>query len=107
MATGWTDSSKTGSDQTGTALTTDPGFKKPAEGDFTLSAYSAQLSEQTGDPRWFIEGGHYNPVTGIETVKTAEETSLENAVIYNLNGQRVEKAQKGINIVNGKKVIIK
>lgn len=106
-ATGWTDSSKTGSDQTGTALTTDPGFKKPAEGDFTLSAYSAQLSEQTGDPRWFAEGGHYNPVTGIETVKTAEETSLENAVIYNLNGQRVEKAQKGLNIVNGKKVIIK
>jgi hypothetical protein len=106
-ATGWTDSSKTGSDQTGTALTTDPGFKKPAEGDFTLSAYSAQLSEQTGDPRWFAEGGHYNPVTGIETVKTAGETSLENAVIYNLNGQRVEKAQKGINIVNGKKVIIK
>ena len=47
-----------------------------------------------------------NP-TAIETVKTAEETSLENAVIYNLNGQRVEKAQKGINIVNGKKVIIK
>jgi hypothetical protein len=47
-----------------------------------------------------------NP-TAIETVKTAEETNLENAVIYNLNGQRIEKAQKGINIVNGKKVIIK
>jgi hypothetical protein len=96
-----------GYDQTGTALTTDPGFKDAANGDFTLSAYSAQCNEQTGDPRWFAEGGHYNPVTGIETVKTAEETSLENAVIYNLNGQRVEKAQKGINIVNGKKVIIK
>jgi len=96
-----------GYDKSGTALTTDPGFKKPAEGDFTLSAYSAQCNEKTGDPRWLAEGGHYNPVTGIETVKTAEETSLENAVIYNLNGQRVEKAQKGINIVNGKKVIIK
>jgi len=106
-ATGWTDSSKTGSDQTGTALTTDPGFKDAANGDFTLSAYSAQCNEQTGDPRWFAEGGHYNPVTGIETVKTAEETSLENAVIYNLNGQRVEKAQKGLYIVNGKKVVIK
>ena len=105
-ATGWTDSSKTGSDQTGTALTTDPGFKKPAEGDFTLSMYAAQLSEKTGDPRWFAEGGHVNP-TAIETVKTAEGADLENAVIYNLNGQRVEKAQKGINIVNGKKVIIK
>jgi len=96
-----------GYDQTGTALTTDPGFKDAANGDFTLSAYSAQCNEKTGDPRWFAEGGHYNPVTGIETVKTAEDTDLENAVIYNLNGQRVEKAQKGINIVNGKKVVIK
>ena len=91
----------------GYMLTGNPGFKDAANGDFTLSAYSAQCNEKTGDPRWFAEGGHYNPVTGIETVKTAEETSLENAVIYNLNGQRVEKAQKGINIVNGKKVIIK
>ena len=96
-----------GYDKSGTALTTDPGFKDAANGDFTLSAYSAQCNEQTGDPRWFAEGGHYNPVTGIETVKTAEETSLENAVIYNLNGQRVEKAQKGLYIVNGKKVVIK
>ena len=96
-------------DNSDTALTTDPGFKKPAEGDFTLSAYSAQCNEQTGDPRWFAEGGHYNPVTGIETVKTAEETSLENAVIYNLNGQRIDKAQakSGVFIVNGKKVVIK
>ena len=40
-------------------------------------------------------------------MKTAEETNLENAVIYNLNGQRVDKAQKGLYIVNGKKVVIK
>ena len=93
----------------GYMLTTDPGFKDAANGDFTLSAYSAQCNEQTGDPRWFAEGGHYNPVTGIETVKTAEETSLENAVIYNLNGQRIDKAQakSGVFIVNGKKVVIK
>lgn len=31
----------------------------------------------------------------------------ENAVIYNLAGQRVNKAQKGIYIVNGKKVLVK
>lgn len=30
-----------------------------------------------------------------------------NKVIYNLNGQRLQKMQKGINIVNGKKVIVK
>ncbi len=28
-------------------------------------------------------------------------------VIYNLQGQRIQKAQKGINIVNGKKVVLK
>jgi len=33
----------------------------------------------------------------------------KNAVIYNLNGQRVDKAQAkgGVYIVNGKKVVIK
>ena len=30
-----------------------------------------------------------------------------NAGIYNLNGQKVNKAQKGIYIVNGKKVVIR
>ena len=42
-----------------------------------------------------------------------EETAIQavdanadaNAVIYNLAGQRISKAQKGINIVNGKKVL--
>ena len=47
--------------------------------------------------------------TGIEAVKTAEGADLENAVIYNLNGQRIDKAQakSGVFIVNGKKVILK
>ena len=31
---------------------------------------------------------------------------MENAAIYNLSGQRVNKAQKGIYIVNGKKVVM-
>ena len=103
-ATGWTDSSKTGSDQTGTALTTDPGFKKPAEGDFTLSAYSAQCNEKTGDPRWFAEGGHYNPVTGIETVETEK---AEDGAWYTIQGVRVDKPAKGLYIHNGRKVVIK
>ena len=103
-ATDWTDSSKTGSDQTGTALTTDPGFKKPAEGDFTLSAYSAQCNEKTGDPRWFAEGGHYNPVTGIETVETEK---AEDGAWYTIQGVRVDKPAKGLYIHNGRKVVVK
>ena len=31
----------------------------------------------------------------------------DNAEIYNLNGQRVAAPQKGLNIINGKKVVIK
>ena len=42
-------------------------------------------------------------VTGIEAVEA--ETSASG--IYNLAGQRVAKAQKGLYIVNGKKVIVK
>jgi hypothetical protein len=45
----------------------------------------------------------YNPTTGISIVKTA----IENGAIYNLNGQKVNKAQKGLYIINGKKVVIK
>ena len=44
-------------------------------------------------------------LTGIETVKNAEQ--LNNDVIYNLQGVRVNKAQKGIFIKNGKKFVIK
>ena len=80
----------------GNALSGVVKFADAAKGDFTQSNVAA------GDPRW-ISG----TPTAIETVKTAEETSLENAVIYNLNGQRIDKAQKGLYIVNGKKVVIK
>ena len=43
--------------------------------------------------------------TGINAVKNAD--ALKDAQIYNLNGQRVDKAQKGLYIVNGKKVVLK
>lgn len=41
--------------------------------------------------------------TGIETVKKADVTTA----VYSLNGQRVAAPQKGLYIVNGKKVIVK
>lgn len=43
-------------------------------------------------------------ITGISNF-TAEKQN--NATIYNLNGQRVEKVQKGLYIINGKKVMVK
>jgi len=44
--------------------------------------------------------------TGINSIDNGQLT-IDNAKIYNLAGQRVSKAQKGLYIVNGKKVIIK
>ncbi len=41
--------------------------------------------------------------TGISTVKS----NIKNDVIYNLNGQKVNKTSKGLYIINGKKVVIK
>jgi hypothetical protein len=43
-------------------------------------------------------------VVGIAGVKS--ENKLDGTV-YNLNGQKVEKAQRGLYIVNGKKVVVK
>ena len=92
-------------DKSGTALMSDPGFKKPGDGDFTLSAYAEQCVERTGDPRWFANGGHYNNATAIEGMTT--ETADDDAPMYNLSGQRVTKSYKGIVIKNGKKVMVK
>jgi len=43
-------------------------------------------------------------VTGISLVENA---TVNNGVIYNLNGQKVQNAQKGLYIINGKKVVVK
>lgn len=48
--------------------------------------------------------------TGIASLQEAENTAVINAqgpTIVNLAGQRVQKAQKGLYIVNGKKVVVK
>ena len=41
--------------------------------------------------------------TGIQAI----ENTIEDGAIYNIAGQRVGKMQKGINIVNGKKIMVK
>ena len=43
---------------------------------------------------------------GIETLRNAENETMGNA-IFNLAGQRINKLQKGVNIINGKKVLVK
>jgi hypothetical protein len=48
----------------------------------------------------------YDDATGITSILDAKELNNDGNV-YNLNGQRVENAHKGLYIVNGKKVVVK
>ena len=47
----------------------------------------------------------FNDETGIREVRTI--SAEEAAEIFNLAGQRLQKPQRGVNIVNGKKVLVK
>jgi DNA/RNA endonuclease YhcR with UshA esterase domain len=51
-----------------------------------------------------VKGDVELPTSGISTVKFNMNL---NGTIYNLNGQKMEKAQKGLYIINGKKVVVK
>jgi hypothetical protein len=42
--------------------------------------------------------------TGINSIAADK---MKDATIYTIGGQRVDKAQKGLYIINGKKVVIK
>lgn len=66
---------------------------------------SAIYADKTQDKNglWDLVTKAEGKVTGIETVKAGREAE----VIFNLNGQKVEKAQKGLYILNGKKVVVK
>ncbi len=91
-------------DQSGTILTSNPNFKNADAHDFTLSAYSDQAAEETGDPRWYINGTHY--YTGIETVNAG--VAAAESTVFDLQGRRVQNMdQKGVYIVNGKLVVKK
>jgi len=46
----------------------------------------------------------FKNATGINSIAVDK---MKNATIYNMKGQRVDKAQKGLYIINGKKVVIK
>lgn len=78
-------------------------------GPFKNGAHKAYLvvpKDTFGDDalaKIFIFGGEGLISTGINQV----DKIAEDAAIYNLNGVRVNKVQKGVYVVNGKKVVIK
>lgn len=70
----------------------------------TLGANRAYVAGSTGGS---VKGFAINwgDADGIQSVDNGQ--TMDNATIYNLAGQRMNKVQRGVNIVNGKKVIIK
>ena len=55
-----------------------------------------------------IDFGDSEPMTThIDDVKTDDNRESQVEGIFNLNGQRLDAPQKGINIINGRKVVIK
>ena len=75
-----------------------------SEGSTSLNAFRAYIQAKSAGARivkFFIDGVETTGVEGVVTAKTS------NSKIYNLAGQEVKNAQKGLYIVNGKKVVIK
>ena len=66
----------------------------------TIAAGKAYYQSTSGVKAFFFEGE--DDATGIKDLNDLKDS---NDVIYNIAGQRISKAQKGINIVNGKKVL--
>ena len=70
----------------------------------TIPAYRAYIQVSSTSPSreltFTVDGEVTTAIEGISTENNHGD-------IYNLNGQRVDKAQKGLYIVNGKKVVIK
>ena len=75
------------------------GFYK--DGATTIPGFKAYLAAGGGGVKTF----RFNEETAIEALESAKEAGSAN--IYNLAGQRVTKAKKGIYIVGGRKVVIK
>ena len=72
------------------------------ETDLIHNAYHFKATAGTYNERFTIKIG--NNATGIQQVETYNESKKE---IYNINGQKMQAPQKGINIINNKKVIVR
>lgn len=90
-----------------------------AEGDYILGEdafYRSAGGNKVKAYRAYIKAKSDTPnnarlkisINGVVTaIDTIDGQAVNNAAIYNLSGQKVEKAQKGIYIQNGKKVVVR
>lgn len=75
-----------------------------ATGTLNLNPFRTIFKNTNSNVKSFII--NFDETDGIEDVRSLIEDGRETG-IYNVAGQRLQKIQRGVNIVNGKKVIIK
>ena len=72
---------------------------------FTATAYKCYLTYNAGGGVKMLSFD-FGTATGINSIANSQQP-IANSSIFNLAGQRMSKMQKGVNIVNGKKVLVK
>ena len=76
-------------------------------GTHALEAHKAYVVKNPENPARALIFHFEDDVTGINDAITDFKADNYNEAIYNLNGIRLSKPQKGINIINGKKIWVK
>lgn len=91
----------------GTILTLPLTLTDVADGQYEIKLYAISISTTGGvsvaDAKEIVATLTVGKVVGINSINADDD----NAPIYNVAGQRVSKAQKGIFIQNGKKIAVK
>ncbi len=79
-------------------------LKKLVGNDATLKGFRAYFTIDSSSPVKALSFDFDDDATGISLMEDGR-SQMEDGAIYNLAGQRLSKTQKGINIVNGKKIL--
>ncbi len=81
---------------------------KKSTGTQKLKGFRAYFTVDADSPvkAFFENGFNFDDAVGIKAIDNGQLT-IDNAEIFNLAGQKMSKLQKGVNIVNGKKVLVK
>lgn len=80
---------------------TPDGHVKKGSSNASMKGFRGYFELPAAGARIVIDGQEVTAIEGIETKANTIET------IYNLNGQQLTKPQRGINIINGRKVVVK
>jgi hypothetical protein len=87
-------------------LAVDPDFAAQ-DGEYVIKVYEISIADPAGTsldcPKEFTVTLTVGEGTGINSINAADSK----APVYNVAGQRVNKAQKGVYIQNGKKIAVK